>query len=446
VSAPAFDAAGPGTAAAVWSRHLDPANRTGLTLDGVRRVVVVGAHPDDETLAAGGLVAVARARGIVVDLVCATDGRASHPDSPTHTPQDLARRRAAEWAAAADVLGVPHDHTHWLALPDGDASSYVDRVTTTLVDVVQDGRGVVLVAPWREDGHPDHEAIGQAAAGAARRTDAELWEYPVWFWHWARPEDCRVGELRPLGLTPRSLETKEAAVAAHASQVAPLSGLAGDEVMLTEDVLAHFAGPHEWFVVTAGAECPDLALDRLHSRQADPWGVDTRWYEQRKRELVLAALPRPRFRRALEIGCSTGALTAALAARTDRVLAVDSSATAVRAARHRLQGEPDVDVAELVVPSEWPDGAFDLVVVSEVGYFLSPAALEGVVGRVGASLTPDGAVVLCHWRHPVEGWVLDADQVHRAFETDELPPLQATYRDRDVEVRVHAREWPAYDR
>jgi hypothetical protein len=81
-------------------------------------------------------------------------------------------------------------------------------------------------------------------------------------------------------------------------------------------------------------------------------------------------------------------------------------------------------------------------VVSEVGYFLSPQALDTLVDRISMALTPDGVVALCHWRHPVEGWVSDADDVHRRFLEGSLPPLQAEYRDRDVELRVHAEHWP----
>ena len=198
-------------------------------------------------------------------------------------------------------------------------------------------------------------------------------------------------------------------------------------------------------MVTASGP-PDPELEEVHLAAEDPWGVDSRWYERRKRDLLLAALPRPRFHRVLEVGCSTGALTAALSTRADRVLGVDRSETALRGARRRLTDRPDVALALLDIPAEWPaDESFDLVVVSEVGYFLSPAALERLVARVADSLTPDGVLVLCHWRHRVEGWVMDADRVHAGFEDGRLPPLQATYRDRDVELRVHAPTWPPYD-
>ena len=88
----------------------------------------------------------------------------------------------------------------------------------------------------------------------------------------------------------------------------------------------------------------------------------------------------------------------------------------------------------------WPEGRFDLVVVSEVGYFLSPRALDRMVDRLAEGLEDDGVVVLCHWRHRIEGWALDGSDVHERVARRLDLPLQATYADRDVEIRVHARE------
>ncbi|MFE7421819.1 hypothetical protein [Rhodococcus sp. NPDC057529] len=58
-------------------------------------------------------------------------------------------------------------------------------------------------------------------------------------------------------------------------------------------------------------------FDAMYAASPDPWGFGDRWYEQRKYALTLAALPRPRYRRAFEPGCSIGILTAALAHRCD---------------------------------------------------------------------------------------------------------------------------------
>jgi LmbE family N-acetylglucosaminyl deacetylase len=425
---PDFTHDGSGTPAEVWSRDPRWTDRPALALDGVRRVVVVAAHPDDESLGAGGLLATAHEQGLEIDLVLLTAGELSHPASPTHSRERLARRRLAE--AKQALSGVaPHAALTRMALGDGSVAESEPDVAARLVDLIGDGAGTLVAAPWRHDGHPDHEAAGRAAATAARRTDATLVEYPVWWWHWGVPDAAPWSAIRRLELSDDARSGKQRAIAAHSSQVLPLSDLAGDEVLLHPGFLAHFHGSVEVYVVEPAH---DSALDDLHRDEADPWGVDERWYEQRKRDLTLAVLPRRRFARGLEVGCSTGALAERLAGRCDELVAVDSSPAAVERARRRLAGLRHVDVQLQQVPHAWPPGPLDLVVVSEVAYFLSPLELRGLVDRVRASLAPDGVVVLCHWRHRIDGWVLDSDQVRRAF-TDELA-VQATYRDRDVEV------------
>ncbi len=191
-----FTNIGPGTPATVWRRHPSWTAGEPLTLEGYARVVVLAAHPDDESLGAGGLTNTAVASGLDVVIVCATDGEHSHPDSPTLTPAELAQIRAREGRAAATALGVTD--VRRLELSDGDLGNHEDLLTTRLVELVGDGRGTLIVAPWRRDGHPDHEAAGRAAATAARRTGADLWEYPVWFWHWGRPREGSLAVVAPL--------------------------------------------------------------------------------------------------------------------------------------------------------------------------------------------------------------------------------------------------------
>jgi len=433
-----------GTSARAWRDHpsWSDLERSASPLDpaalGIERVVVVAAHPDDESLGAGGLLATAHDSGLDVRVVLLTAGEASHPRSTTHTPDDLRRVRRTEAAHAVGHLAPGAGPTH-LDLPDGAVAEHEDAVARALVELVGDGRRTLLVAPWRHDGHPDHEAAGRAAAVAASRTGATSWEYPVWLWHWGRPEDGPWSRLHAIALDPTARARKREAVAAHASQVLPLSDLSGDEVLLGPGLLAHFAGDAEVFW-TAPTEAPsaDQALDTLHREHDEPWGVDVRWYERRKRSLLVAALPRERFARGLEVGCSTGVLSADLAGRCDALVAVDASPAALDAARRRLDPLPQVTVEQHGVPGSWPEGRFDLVVVSEVGYFLSPVALDHLVQRVRTCLADDGVVVLCHWRHEIAGWPLDGPDVHARFVAAELAPVAATYRDRDVEILVLA--------
>jgi LmbE family N-acetylglucosaminyl deacetylase/SAM-dependent methyltransferase len=427
---PEFTHDGTGTAAEVWEADPRWVDRPALTLDGVRRLVVVAAHPDDESLGAGGLLATAHERGWEVDLVLLTAGELSHPASPTHSSARLGGRRLDEAKEALHAV-APGAATTRLALGDGTVAESEADVAARLVDLIRDGAGTMVAAPWRQDGHPDHEAAGRAAATAARRTDATLVEYPVWWWHWGVPADAPWREIRRLDLSDSARGRKHRAIAAHSSQVLPLSEQPGDEVLLHPGFLAHFHGSVEVYVVRDGE---DTALDDLHRAEPDPWGVDERWYEQRKRDLTLAMLPRSSFARGLEVGCSTGALAEGLAGRCADLLAVDSSPAAVERARLRLGDLDHVRVELLQVPHEGPSGPLDLVVVSEVAYFLSPGELRGLVDRVRRSITPDGVVVLCHWRHRIDGWVLDSEQVRHAFTHSDRLAVQATYRDRDVEI------------
>lgn len=426
----------PGTPAAAWRDRPEwaalpdlGALLTPVTLD---RVVVVAAHPDDESLGAAGLCARAHERGLEVHLVLVTAGEGSHPHSPTTPPTELARRRRIESATALEQV-APGATTTFVGVADGAVAAAGSDLATRLVDLLGDARRTLLVAPFRGDGHPDHEAAGRAAAVAARRTGASLLEYPVWFWHWGDPDTAPWDDLLAVRLTPDEVAAKQRAVASHVTQVAALSDAPGDEVLLTEAFLAHAGGDREVYLARPSA---DPALDDLHQGVADPWGVDTRWYEQRKRDLTLAVLPRRRFARGLEIGCSTGALAEALAERCDRLDAVDASAAAVARARERLAPWPHVTVERLDVPRQWPDGAVDLLVVSEVGYFLSPVDLDTAIARAAESLALGAVVVLCHWRHEVVGWPLDGAAVHQRFAEALGLPVTASYVDRDVEILV----------
>ena len=157
-------------------------------------------------------------------------------------------------------------------------------------------------------------------------------------WHWADPDDARVpwDDLAGLPLSAADLAAKSAAVHHHVSQTEALSAAPGDEAVLPAPTVAHFLRPVEAYVVTP-ATASAAHFDELYRRADDPWGLATRFYEQRKREALLAALPAARFPRAFEPGCATGVLTARLADRCDEVVAWDVAAAAVDRTRARLR-------------------------------------------------------------------------------------------------------------
>ena len=155
-------------------------------------------------------------------------------------------------------------------------------------------------------------------------------------------------------------------------------------------------------------------FERLYRDDPDPWAFETSPYEAAKYAATLDALPRARYRSAFEVGCANGALTERLAERCDRVLAVDVAEAALARARERCAGRGGVEVRRLEVPAEWPDETFDLVVVSEVGYYLADADLARLCARCAEAAPPGGHLALVHWTGETD-YPLTGDDVHAAF-------------------------------
>lgn len=152
-------------------------------------------------------------------------------------------------------------------------------------------------------------------------------------------------------------------------------------------------------------------FEHLYAESADPWQLAEREYELRKYGLTVASLPRRHYRRVFEPGCSIGVLTEFLASRCDELLATDPVASPLRRARAAV---PDAHVTfqEGRVPDDWPDGEFDLIVLSELLYYLSAADRVEVAERAVGSLAPDGHLVLVHWRWPFEAATCTGDEAH----------------------------------
>ncbi len=418
-----------GTAEARWAES-GLAALADLPLDlqelAAMRFVVLAAHPDDETLGAGGLLALLHSLGADVEVLLCTAGEGSHPDSATTTPEQLAAVRLEEFAAAMGVLGLD-GRWRFLGLPDRGLQELAPEIAHRLREAIGRLPGppqqLAIVAPYRDDGHTDHNALGAVAADVAGEGGHALLEYPIWYWLWASPEDPAWQSWARVPLSADQQAAKTSAMDSHTSQIRPLSGLAGDEVLLGEGLLQHFRRAFETFAWTPPGAHPvqspphtsadaQRIFDAVHSKSADPWEYTTSWYERRKRALTLAALPQENYLSGLEIGCSIGTLTAELATRCTSLLAVDASSTAIELAARRLAPFPGVSTRRLTLPADWPGGSYDLVVVSEVGYYLSPSEFELLLQRIQESMAPGGTLLLCHWRHPISGWELDGDSVH----------------------------------
>ena len=257
-----FDHLDAGTPEEQWADRPEWANAADAEalVRAAAAILVISAHPDDETLGVGGLAAQAADLGLPVHFLLATDGEASHPRSPTHRPADLARLRVSEYDAAVDHLVSGAGRTR-LGLPDGDLNrngqALAEGIEAALRSLSADAQSegdsdVLLVAPWQGDRHPDHAAAGAAAAAvAARHRNLTAWEYPIWLWHWGRPPEVPWAHLAVLRLTAAAAARKAEALRMHRSQIEPLSDQPGDEVLIAAPVLAHFRRPFD-VLIAAG--------------------------------------------------------------------------------------------------------------------------------------------------------------------------------------------------
>ena len=142
---------------------------------------------------------------------------------------------------------------------------------------------------------------------------------------------------------------------------------------------------------------PASHFRRLYQSNPDPWGFNSSPYEQAKYQHTLDALGDRRFTCGLEVGCSIGILTRMLAPRCGSLLGIDIVDDPLAEAEARCADQPQVRFKRLQVPKQWPPGRFDLIVFSEVLYFLSATDIGLCARHVLDSLLPGGLVVLVNW-------------------------------------------------
>jgi SAM-dependent methyltransferase len=177
-------------------------------------------------------------------------------------------------------------------------------------------------------------------------------------------------------------------------------------------------------------------FDDLYRANPDPWQFETSDYEAAKYAATIAALPRSDYRSALEIGGSIGVLTAKLADLCKALLSIDVSALAQEQAIQRCQAQAHVDFKIMRVPEEFPDQLFDLILISEVGYYWNWQDLcksrQGLLDR----LEVGGHLLLVHWTPYAKDYPLSGDAVHDAFLEFSPTPLRHLLGKREPQYRL----------
>jgi SAM-dependent methyltransferase len=321
---------------------------------------------------------------------------------------------------------------HWLGLPDSGLTERADTLRRALRPLLADADA--YLAPWPGDPHPDHRAAGLAAAAAAPAT-AHGWSYPIWMWAWTSPDDPAVPWQRAhvVGLDAPARAARRDAVACFVSQIEPRPD--GSAPVLAAGLLDHV--DRDTDVLFREPRSVSAPIDRfvgLYADGNDPWDTGS-WYERRKRAVLMAGLPRECYRTAFEPGCGTGELTVDLGGRCDRVLASDPVPSAVARARDLTAHLPGVEVGVAALPDAVPTGPVDLVVLSEVLYYLDGPSLDITVDRTLAATRPGADVVAVHWR----GWPAeaprDADATHRLLQA--RPELETVVEHVDENFLIH---------
>ena len=178
-----------------------------------------------------------------------------------------------------------------------------------------------------------------------------------------------------------------------------------------------------------------LHFEQLYRDDPDPWNFATSAYEQQKYDATLAVLGTRHFTYALEVGCSIGVLTERLAGSCEHLLALDFAPSAVATARARCAPYSGVKIEQMQVPEQWPRGWFDLILFSEVLYFLDESDLKQACARTVRSIVPGGQVLLVNYTgitdDPVSG-----DGAAELFIRETASILQPRLHKRDTGYRL----------
>jgi Nodulation protein S (NodS) len=156
-------------------------------------------------------------------------------------------------------------------------------------------------------------------------------------------------------------------------------------------------------------------FDSMYAVSPDPWGFTSRWYEARKYAITMGMLLKASYQDAFEPGCSIGVLSDLLAPRCGSLLCCDIAPAAVKAAAERTAAHGHVEVQQRTLPGDWPEGEFDLIVLSEILYYFAGSDLGQVLDLAVGALRPGATLLAVHWRHPVAEYPRSGDEVHAAL-------------------------------
>lgn len=202
-----------------------------------KSILLIAPHPDDETLATGGLIATMRQSGVEVRVVAVTDGENAYEGY-----RSLGSIREREQTEALGRLGVAEDQIVRFRLPDSNVSACEQRMFNLLMPLASEG--VEIIAPWTGDFHPDHEACGRVAQRVCQAKNLPISWYFFWTWHRGTVASLAGMELLEFPLSRAIQIAKQDALLCHRTQLEHESG----QPILPANLLGPAGRPFEVFM------------------------------------------------------------------------------------------------------------------------------------------------------------------------------------------------------
>ena len=330
-----------------------------------------------------------------------------------------------EATKACEILGVSNEQISFLNAGDGrlDCIKKDEKVIREkILCLIEKYQPDSILIPWRRDHHSDHVATNKLVKDIVAKKNILIVEYPVWLWKKGLSEDWPdKKEVLPYRLDIDSVKIlKKKAVFSHESQTTKLIHDDDDGFILTQELLEPFFSKYEYFFFpsvkkpTVGKEY----FDELYSKDLDPWNFETSHYEHQKYIKTLNSISDRKINHALEIGCSNGVFTALLAPYCKNLLALDHNEIAIESARVRCLKFPQCQILQWDITKGLPDNNFDLIFLSEIGYYFEYKVLKKILADIFSSLLPGGILVMVHWTSYVRSYPLTGLEVHEYFKNN----------------------------
>ena len=174
----------------------------------------------------------------------------------------------------------------------------------------------------------------------------------------------------------------------------------------------------------------------------DPWNYTASRFEHFKRDVLLRACGCRTYGRGLELACAIGETTRYLAHRCIRLLAVDSSRTALCEAERRLRHCRHVTLRQARLPDQTPHGPFDLIVASEIVYYIAPHHLYDLLRKLDLALASGGRIVVLDHCRPFGDAAQLPALAHRRVRQQLQKSMPIVFHERQSRFDVVAFEKP----